>query len=178
MTVAVEDPNAHWAAWQRWRVSRVNSRSFYVTSNGQQERFLLVEWDSWLMSLARTGRLMIDGHPVQVPDGGPFGGHSPTGGSTGGSDPVALLRLGRVLKRRTELVREPDPSDSGQVVIRPEGPRPRWQIVLRLDWTEPPACSCHTSEHPPRHGLCEHAVAACLSWDDLRCQLVDLLLSR
>jgi len=176
MHVSVEGPETHWTTWPTWRVSRVTSRSFYVASDGTRERFLLVEWDSWLLQLGRRGRVHVDGRPVDLPDGTSHEEPLDQLQPRPEHEPSRLLRRGRALSRRGGLLREPDATTPGQALVCPDGPRPRWRVALRPDWTGPPACSCHSAEDPPPHGLCEHAVAACLTWGDLRCQLVDLLL--
>ena len=52
-------------------------------------------------------------------------------------------------------------------------------VDFQLDWSAPPRCSCPDSTQAGRNranGFCKHTIAAALKWDDLRCQLLDLLI--
>ena len=46
-----------------WRVTTVNSRSFYVWANGWKQRFLLDEWGDFLMARLREGDVTIVAQP-------------------------------------------------------------------------------------------------------------------
>lgn len=54
----------------------------------------------------------------------------------------------------------------------------RYVVILRSDWSAPPSCDCPDHEQRSRElrGFCKHVVAVCLTYEDLRCQLLDLLL--
>jgi hypothetical protein len=180
MHLLVQFPDEHWSMWPEWRVDRVNSRSFYVRNRGVRERRLIVEWQSWLRSLAQDGTLCLDGEPVRL---GHVGLPSPANDLPDERrhehDPVdasALLRRGRTLARRCSLHRT-DSERPRQAAVRPEGPRPGWRVLLSTDWSAGPLCSCRDDVEPRPGRPCEHAVAACLVYEDLRCQLLDLLMA-
>ena len=74
-------------------------------------------------------------------------------------------------------------NEDGDLLIRVEkGPRSRSRYVVTVDplWGRPASCTCpDASERLADIGdgaLCKHAVAVLLSRDDLRHQLIDLLL--
>ena len=176
MHLVVQRADEHWSMWPEWRVDRVNSRSFYVRSGPVRERHLLVEWLAWLRSLSRRGTLVVDGEPVRLR---PVDAQAPNDDSHGSGtdgDVSGLLRRARSLARRSPL-RRTDSERLRQAEIRPDGPRPGWRVLLSTDWSAGPLCSCAGDVEPPTGRPCEHAVAACLLYEDLRCQLLDLLLA-
>ena len=46
-----------------WRVTAVNSRSFYVWANGWKQRFLLEEWGDFLRARLREGDVTVVAQP-------------------------------------------------------------------------------------------------------------------
>ena len=57
--------------------------------------------------------------------------------------------------------------------------RRKYLVEFQLDWSKPPQCSCPDATQGGPHragGFCKHTIASALKWDDLRCQLLDLLL--
>jgi hypothetical protein len=179
MRLLVQRPDEHWSMWPEWRVDRVNSRSFYVRCRGVRERRLVVEWRTWLSTLARQGTLYLDGEPVLLAPVVADLGAANNQTNRPGEEPVdasALLRRGRALARRGSLQRVASPLPH-RAEVRPDGPRPGWRVLMSTDWSAGPLCSCRGDVEPQAGKPCEHAVAACLVYEDLRCQLLDTLLA-
>ena len=62
----------HWAAGERYTISRVNERSFYVSVDGRKERIDRRGWHSWLRERSEEGYVILDGHPLKDPQSEPF----------------------------------------------------------------------------------------------------------
>ena len=87
--------------------------------------------------------------------------------------------VGDVLKTYDIERGAPHPRDPSRVELSvARSPRAHYLVTLRTDWSEPPICSCpdHSERDPELRGFCKHVIAACLSYDDLRCQVLDLML--
>jgi hypothetical protein len=179
MLIHVRVPDEHWSCWPEWRVHRVNSRSFYVGGQGVRERHLVVEWASWLLSLGRAGTVHVDGSPIRLPGSPELGPRCrpPAAAHTRPVDPAGLLRSARSVVRRGPLQRRDEPGAGARTSVQPEGERPVWRVLLSPDWSSESLCTCRADDEPPAGGLCEHAAAACLVYEDLRCQLLDLFLA-
>ena len=68
--------------------------------------------------------------------------------------------------------------DDGFVTIEVKQGRRKYTVTARPDWASPPTCTCPDANKAARRltgGFCKHAIAVCITYDDLRCQLLDLL---
>lgn len=169
----------HWALGTYWSVSRVNSRSFYISSDGQTERQLLPQWHTWLVARLHEGQAWLDGalltNPYHPPDGAPA---TPAPVDREARD-RRMLRAARQVLKAYSLERAPIDPDSPQLArVAVVMKRRSYEVVLHTDWSAPPTCSCPDATHgaAATGGFCKHSIAACLRWDDLRCQLLDLLI--
>jgi predicted nucleic acid-binding Zn finger protein len=180
---------ALWVVWgsrygmgERYSISRVSSRSFFVSHRGRRSRHLLVEWSAWLAERFAEGSVFIDGQelrrPAQLP---PLQGGAPMSDPS----PVALATRERSFLRAAEevLVRyriaRRDPDRAGLVRFAVSGGSRDYEVRVRPDWGAPPVCTCPDATGPMRErhrGFCKHVVAVLLSNDDLSCQLLDVLL--
>ena len=97
----------------------------------------------------------------------------------GARDRRFLRAASEVLKTYTLDREAPDPDDPEACVVRVCGKRRSYTLTFRTDWSSPPSCSCPDARQggaDKAGGFCKHAIAAALQWDDLRCQLLDLLI--
>ena len=80
------------------------------------------------------------------------------------------------MAERYRLERRED--EDGGVVVTVQGGSKPYEVRVRLDWSEPPACTCPDAVHrrPLHGGFCKHVVAVLLRWPDLRCQLLGAIL--
>jgi hypothetical protein len=179
---------AHWAIGDRYTVSRVNGRSFYLAVDGRKERHDLRSWPRWLRERADEGTLTIDGHPLSGVRDEPL--------ATGLSVPMEIDRdneetggpmeprardarwtraVRDVLKRYT-ITREPG---GERVVYRVARRGAAYLVRVDPTWREPPSCSCPDADRVrDARGatFCKHTVATLLKDDEHRYQLLDLLL--
>ena len=154
MTIWVQTQE-HWSIGVHYSVSRVNSRSFYVSTSGRVERYLLVEWDQWLAKRLTEGAVTIDNSPVST--------ELPSSPGTS----LALLREARELQKsyRVETITSTD----DEVVFSVRGPDQDRRVSVDPQWRRPPRCSCGASS-------CRSSFIALLSREDLRAQLLDVIL--
>lgn len=171
----------HWSLGTNWSVSRINSRSFYIASDGRTERKLLPQWHAWLVARLREGQVWLDGalldNPYHPPDGEPATA-PPTEVDRDARD-RRMLRAARHVLKSYSLERAPiDPDAPGLARVAVVMQRRSYNVVLHTDWSAPPTCTCPDASHgaTATGGFCKHSIAACLRWDDLRCQLLDLLI--
>jgi hypothetical protein len=210
---------SHYCLGIGYSVGKVNSRSFYIRSEGTVTRYRLFEWAGWLQQRMNEGLLCLAGrrlfspiHPL--PTSAPIrpvssvrtGGPASSKGSTTNSSPgpkatptskessmsqpaieISLrardqrfLRGARdVLKNYQLSRRRPRKGTPGLAQIEVSKGTRAYVVEFQLDWSAPPHCSCPDSTQggPNRAGgFCKHTIASALKWDDLRCQLLDLLL--
>jgi hypothetical protein len=166
----------------------VNRRSFYWRSKSDRGRRLLVEWRAWLGELQRhrwVWWLPRDDDPVGWRLLNPVQA-APLAMQAGVLYPADAMsryecdqRFQRAVKQvlatyRLDRADTPD----GAVRISVRGPASAWEVRVRLDGSEPPACTCPDAIHrrPMHGGFCKHTVAALLTWPDLRCQLLTAIL--
>ena len=157
-------------------VTRVNSRSFYVRTDGVVERYLRTEWDDWLRERFTAGVVFLDGNPMRPPDGARRRYASDT-------DPrhrdLRIVRAGREVLG-AYLVSEHSQGDELRrfAVVRDDKAK-SYEVVVRRDWAGPPVCSCPDAKDIAvrRNGsYCKHVIAVLLTTRDLRHQLLDLFL--
>jgi hypothetical protein len=166
----------HWSMGVSYTVGRVNSRSFYIRHSGRCDRFLLVEWTHWLHNRVREGILHLDFVPVQLLAPLP------------GEPPMADIKIDirardqRFLRAATNVLQNYalDRSDDGDLVrIKVTGGKQPYQLEISKAWNFAPGCSCPDASHRAQEqtaGFCKHIIAALIINEDLRCQLLDVIL--
>ena len=180
-------PLARWCLGTCHNVGRVNSRSFYVYTDGATVRRLRVEWRSWLAQLQVDGwawLLESDDDPrgwrrlrPLPPDPAALGADLP------GFEASPLLvqrdqRFQRAVRQVLGRYRLDRVDEPGRIVVTIHGGDQDYRVVARLDWAEGPRCSCPDATHrlAEHGGFCKHTVAVLLTWPDLRCQLLSAFL--
>ena len=170
---------SHWSFGDSFTVGRVNSRSFYVHSQGKNERFLTSEWGWWLDQRFAEGTVFCNGRLLAKP----------------GQDPVVAEvtaeafsvdlpgRDQRFLRAAKDVLTGYDMTrkavDGGFVEVEVRRGRRTYTVTARPDWATPPTCTCPDANNGARRltgGFCKHAMAVSITYDDLRCQLLDLLI--
>jgi len=175
-----------WVFGTNHRVCKVNSRSFYVYVGsclgkpGRFERYLLVEWEAWLRGLLTTGRVWVDQQPLHMPAALP--GHGGTAMPRNevtidvqARDARYLRAAGDVLKHyRIDRTGEED----GVLLFELTGGTRPYTVRVHGDWSEPPSCTCPDAVHRAEvtGGYCKHVIAVLLKHEDLRYQLLDVML--
>ena len=93
-----------------------------------------------------------------------------------------VLRAVRDVMKRYEIVERPaapGPSDDGLRHFALTGGSKNWQVQADPTWQTPPRCDCPDARRVAEENgatFCKHAIAVLLSHDDLRHQLIDLLI--
>jgi hypothetical protein len=169
---------SHWSFGDAFTVGKVNGRSFYVYTHGRSERFLTKEWGWWLDQRFAEGTVFCNGRQLVKPGDSPV-----TAQVTAEAFSVDLpgrdqrfLRAARDILTTYDMARN-DASD-GFVEVSVQKGRRRYTVTARPDWSTPPKCTCPDATTGARRltgGFCKHAMAVCITYDDLRCQLLDLL---
>jgi len=91
---------------------------------------------------------------------------------------VRMLRaVNDVLQRYS--IREEKKSKSGERCFQVDGGTRPYRVIVSLDWSNPPQCSCpdfagRASRN--NRGYCKHIIAVLFLHDDLKCQLIELFL--
>lgn len=159
----------HYSLGVEHTVSRVNSRSFYVSSGGVVTRLLLAEWSQWLHKRLAEGRVLIDG-VAWVPSASEC--HGTVAVDVAVRGPRFLRAANDVMKRyRFSRVVE-------GALVRVEvvgGERP-YTVEAWTDWRDRARCTCPDALRPAVNGYCKHVIAVLLGDAALRCQLLDVLL--
>lgn len=180
------NPTARWCLGVCYSIARVNGRSFYVYNDGLTVRRLLVEWRQWLTELQRTAWTWLLVSETdrrgwrrlrELPANPVFGATVPGGAVSCG----LTLRDQRFSRARQQILaryRMDRVDVDGQAIITLEGGAEPYEVVTRLDGSEPPVCSCPDAVHRQtlHGGFCKHAIGALLSWPDLRGQLLPAIL--
>ena len=162
------------------RVSRVNGRSFYIATSGRTVRYLLSEWTQWLAARHAEGRVLLDGQELRAP----------TLPGNGGNEKMQTIRLtvdvrardARFLRAARDVVKryafDRQTAADGSVKVRVTGGDRPYVVTARLDWSERPACTCPDAERRRREdgAMCKHMMAVLMTHEDLRGQLLDILL--
>jgi hypothetical protein len=157
----------NWLCCDRYTVARVNSRSFYVRGNGGMDRHLLVEWTAWIDARLAEGPARIDGIPLASPHRAPAGSSIDLAARD-----ARLMRGARDVLKKYGLQRT---DHEGRVDIAVTRGRSAWTVRAWIDWSMPPVCDCPDAVSTRENTVCKHVVACCLGFDDLRCQLLDIL---
>ena len=168
----------HWSFGDAYTVGQVNGRSFYVHSQGETKRYLLSEWDWWLDERFNEGTVFCNGRQLLAPGADPV-----KSGPSADSFSVDLpgrdqrfLRASRDVLANYTMTRSA--IDEGFVAVEVSRGERSYVVTARPDWATPPSCTCPDANKSARRltgGFCKHAIAVCITYDDLRCQLLDLL---
>ena len=51
-----------------------------------------------------------------------------------------------------------------------------WEVTVDPTWADGPECTCPDPEGDWNQGYCKHIIAVLLSRDDVRCQLLEILI--
>ena len=157
-------------------VTRVNSRSFYVRTDGVVERYLRTDWNDWLRERFATGVVFLDGNPVRPPEGGRRRYASDT-------DPrhrdLRIVRAGREVLGAYLITETLQGEELRCFSVVRDDKSAAYDVIARRDWAGPPSCSCPDAQDITvrrNGGYCKHVIAVLLKTRDLRHQLLDLFL--
>jgi SWIM zinc finger len=191
----------HWAIGERYTISRVNNQSFYVSVDGRKERIDLRRWREWLRERSEEGYVVLDGHPLRDPLDEPFamGVNVPVTGAATSPDrddseekihnsrgirmnanlrDARLLRAVRDVMKRYSFSRTT--SAEGEIIeVEVSRRGASYTVAIDPTWRRPPSCTCPDADRirdASGATFCKHAIAALLSDDEHRHQLIDLLL--
>jgi len=168
----------HWSMGENYTVCTVNSRSFYVSHHGRRDRFLLVEWTHWLVQRFAEGLVRLEWQPVQPPPTLP----------NPGAQPMADIQIDirardqRFLRAATSVLRDytlTRTEDDERVRFAIKGGAAPYEVVVSQLWDVPPSCTCPDASHRAQEhnaGFCKHIIAVLIDNEDLRCQLLDVIL--
>ncbi len=179
-------PLNKWALGAVYRVREVNSRSFYVYASvwfGRQasvQRYLLVEWTQWLNQRCAEGVVWVDGVRYRAPvnvlgNGGQGMTDRQVTIDIRARDQRFLRAAHDVIKRYRIEVK--GVAEGVQVFALEGGTRP-YEVRVFEDWSGPPSCTCPDAEHRKdvTGGYCKHVIAVLLKHEDLKYQLLDVML--
>jgi len=157
-------------------ISKVNTRSFYVSCDGKQRRYPLAEWHQWLERLFSEGKLFLDEELLELRPA-----HSSAAVAPSPVDPVQ--RDHRFFRAAREVLQ------FGKIELEAVNPRTkeylvsglgrRYRVTIHVDWSEPPLCECadaRARKNEPGGAYCKHAIAVLIQDDANRGQLLELLL--
>ena len=185
---------SHWSIGQGYTIARVNSRSFYVATNGKKKRRTILEWHGWLREREREGRVALDGHPMRSVRAAPLSAaclahpldaenwdEDSEGGMNRRSDRDArIMRAVRDVVRTYTLTEETNGEADGRRTFRLARGRVAYTIRIDPGWGVHPACDCPDAQRRTAQTdapvFCKHVVATLLQRDELRHQLIDLFL--
>ena len=185
------ETGTHWSMGTNYRVSQVNSRSFYVFSEGATQRYKLDEWWPWLTKRYGEGKMFLDGRPMDPPLAAGFKAVRPAIGQPASQPPSPkqsaddlALRDARVWRAVHQVLRDYTiqynrPRKPGPFKVRVSSKDNTYTVVVDPAWQETASCSCPDAKRFKQEGssmLCKHSIAVLLGADDLRGQLLDLLL--
>ena len=191
----------HWAIGERYTISRVNGRSFYVSVDGRKERIDLRSWRSWLRARADEGYVVLDGHPLRDPSDETFamglsvpvtgaaaaldvGDNTENGHKSGGLRMNANLRDARLLRAVRDVMKRysfsrAESAEGELIEVEVSRRGASYTVTIDPTWRRPPSCTCPDADRiRDENGatFCKHAIAALLSDNEHRHQLIDLLL--
>ena len=153
-------------------ITDVNSRSFYVASNGSKTRHLLQDWNQWIHARMSEGELRLDAQPVRRPPGLQPGWTLSVPTEDRAEAHKRLCSAQRIATQYT-FVREMAGGKTWR--FRVTGGSAPYTVVVDPGWGEVPRCTCPYASHGDSW-WCKHALAVLLREDELRCQLLDILL--
>ena len=155
----------------------------------------------WLRERSEEGYVVLDGHPLKGPSDEPFamGVNVPVTGAAAGLDREdseekshnsrgirmnANLRDARLLRAVRDVMKRYSFSRGASArgeIVEVEVSRRGASYTVEIDpsWRRPPSCTCPDADRirdASGATFCKHAIAALLSDDKHRHQLIDLLL--
>lgn len=185
------ETGTHWSMGVNYRVSQVNSRSFYVFSEGSTQRYKLDEWWPWLTNRFGEGKISLDGRPMDPPLAAGFRKFRPAIGQPASQAPNPkksagdlALRDARVWRAVHEVLRDYTivynrPRKSGPFKVNVSSKANTYTVIVDPTWKQTASCSCPDANRFRQEGssmLCKHSIAVLLGENFLRGQLLDLLL--
>ena len=160
-------------------INKVNTRSFYVSGDGRQDRYLLVEWDQWLDRRFAEGKVFFKGKLLAPPPS--LNVAPPVAESPEEVDPVErdrrFFRAAREVLGSYDIEQVTDGPQEVEYLLR--GGTDTYRVYLRNDWSAPPRCTCpdaRVRSGEPGGAYCKHSIAVLLQDDEHRGQLLELLL--
>jgi len=139
-----------------------------------------VEWSSWLRGLLSRGHVWIDRQPLQLPAAWPGEGGDDMSKAEVTIDVQA--RDQRFLRAAQEVLDhyriERGGTVDGVAHFELHGGSQPYTVRVHADWSAPPVCSCPDATHRAdvTGGFCKHVIAVLLKHEDLRYQLLDVML--
>lgn len=175
----------HWALGENYSVSRVNSRSFYVSHDGTKQRHDLDRWSSWLAERDAEGFVVLDGHPMRPPLVAALAAGLPRLSTQAEGEPMRKdLRDARLLRAVRDVLRgyafvDEGPTPEGLQAWRVTRGPSSYRVEVDPAWERPPRCTCPDAarvEDDSGATFCKHTVAVLLTRAEHHHQLIDLLL--
>jgi hypothetical protein len=169
---------SHWSMGDNYTIGQVNGRSFYVYHHGGKERFLLVEWTHWLGKRFAEGMVRLEWQVLQRPTLLPKPQENPMASFQVDirARDKRFLRAAKTVLKNYRLIRTDD-GDTVQFEIA-GGTNP-YTVRVSRSWSLSPICTCPDAQHRAADltgGFCKHVIAVLIENEDLRCQLLDVLL--
>ncbi len=196
---------SHWSIGQSYSISRVNSRSFYVATDGKKKRLAILDWHAWLREREREGRVALDGHPMRSVRVAPL---SDAFTASGFEDELAddgeeregamkrrVERDARIMRAVRQVVRDYtlseldseadddplfDAEDSARRSFRLTRRGAAYTVRIDPTWRRRPDCDCPDARKRLAQSdgavFCKHIVATLIQREELRHQLLDLFL--
>ena len=157
-------------------ISKANTRSFYVSCDGKQRRYLLEEWPQWLERLFVEGKLFLEGEMLE-----PQPEPSAAAAAPVPVDPLQrdkrFFRAAREVLRDYKIQLEAVDSRTSEYLV--SGVGKRYRVFISNDWSDEPYCECPDARgraHEPGGAFCKHAIAVLIQDEANRGQLLELLL--
>ncbi len=175
----------HWAIGDNHSVSRVSSRSFYISHAGGRRRHALDGWFHWLSERDAEGFVVLEGRPMRRPAVAALAAGLPRMSPTHQEAPMRIeLRDARLLRAVRNVVRNYDlvpeaPTAEGLDTVHVSGGQRSYVVHVDPEWRRSPRCSCPDAERMKDDTgatFCKHTIAVLLTTPDHRHQLIDLLL--
>ena len=160
-------------------ITRVNGRSFYVATDGRCERYLRVEWAQWLMGRFSEGAIFLEGHPLIPP---PELAKGEEEMSTAQIQIDLVARDNRFFRAANKVLGTYDIQrceEDGAACFVLSGGSDDYRVEVSQTWAHPPRCTCPDARFGAAEecaGYCKHVIAVLLSSEDLRYQLLEILL--
>jgi hypothetical protein len=167
----------HWAIGTNYSVRNVSSKSFFVYSEGKVNRFLLSEWQQWLMDRFSEGVLHYNGLALQSPATLNAVSQAPkkNEGNQYARD-QRLLRASQAVNGKYKFIREDN--DEHLVHFDVHGGTHVYRICVSRTNGHRLSCSCPDAQRNAKTSklLCKHLIAVLMANADLRFHLLDILL--